>query len=99
MIREQRLVFGEDPELYDRIRPTYPEALFDDVADLVSSKGRVVDVGCGTGKATGALARRIASGVGVEADPAMASWCAQHLTMFPGWRVDVSEFERWQQAA
>ena len=29
--REQRLVFGEDPELYDRARPGYPDALVDDV--------------------------------------------------------------------
>jgi hypothetical protein len=29
--REQRLVFGEVAETYDRVRPGYPQALVDDV--------------------------------------------------------------------
>jgi len=95
MAREQRLIFGEDPTLYDRIRPTYPEALIDDITALVPPDGRVVDVGCGTGKATVALANRVATGVGVEPDPAMAAICGWHLRPFPGWRVEVSEFESW----
>lgn len=95
MAREQRLIFGEDPSLYDRIRPTYPEELIDDITALVPPGRRVVDVGCGTGKATVAIARRVASGVGVEPDPAIAAICRRHLSPFSGWRVEVSEFESW----
>ena len=48
-------VFDEVPELYDRVRPRYPDALF---ADLVAITGldatsSVIEVGCGTGQATG----------------------------------------------
>jgi SAM-dependent methyltransferase len=95
MAREQRLIFGEDPALYDRIRPAYPEVLLDDITALVPPDGRVVDVGCGTGKATVGLANRVATGVGVEPDPAMAAICGRHLDPFPGWRVEVTEFESW----
>lgn len=46
-------VFDEVPELYDRVRPTYPDELF---ADLVAVTGldeqsSVLEVGCGTGQA------------------------------------------------
>jgi SAM-dependent methyltransferase len=94
--REQRIVFGEDPELYDRARPGYPAALLDDVAALVTPGGRVVDIGCGTGKATVALAARLPNGVGVETDPAMAAIAERHLAAFPGWRVEISDFEKWE---
>ena len=47
-------VFNEVPQLYDRVRPTYPDELF---ADLVAITGMgrrssVLEVGCGTGQAT-----------------------------------------------
>jgi tRNA G46 methylase TrmB len=46
-------VFNEVPELYDRVRPAYPDGLF---ADLVAITGMdrqssVLEVGCGTGQA------------------------------------------------
>jgi trans-aconitate methyltransferase len=69
--------------------------LFDDLSALVPDGGRVIDVGCGTGKATVALAERIDLGVAVEPDPAMAEICARHLAPFPRWRVDLADFESW----
>ena len=71
--RERRLVFGEDAELYDRARPSYPGTLVAELVGLVGNGGaRVVDVGCGTGKALRLLARKGMRGVGVEPHPAMA---------------------------
>jgi SAM-dependent methyltransferase len=95
-VREQRLVFGEDPDLYDVARPSYPDALLDDVAAMAGPAGRVLDIGCGTGKATVLLAARGLSGVGVEADPAMATVARRHLDGNPHWRIEVSDFEKWQ---
>jgi trans-aconitate methyltransferase len=57
-VREQRLVFGEDPDLYDLARPSYPAALLDDLVTMVGPSARALDVGCGTGKATVLLAAR-----------------------------------------
>jgi SAM-dependent methyltransferase len=94
--REQRLVFGEVAELYDSARPSYPAELIDDVVAMVGSHARAVDAGCGTGKATVLLARRGLRGVGVEPDAAMARVACRNLAEFPGWRVDVSNFESWQ---
>jgi hypothetical protein len=53
--REQlRQTFGEDAELYDRVRPTYPPLLFEDLARLVGERPNVLEIGPGTGQATAA---------------------------------------------
>ena len=51
--RDRGRVFNEVPELYDRVRPAYPDELF---AGLVAISGmhrrsQVLEVGCGTGQA------------------------------------------------
>jgi SAM-dependent methyltransferase len=94
--REQRLVFGEDAELYDRARPNYPDALIDDIVAMTGPDGHVVEIGCGTGKATVQLAARGLYGVAVEADPAMAAVARSKLTRFPKWRIEESDFEEWE---
>ena len=60
MAREQRLVFGEVADVYDRARPAYPESLVDEVVSYARLVGGdpVLEVGCGTGKATVPFARR-----------------------------------------
>ena len=96
--RAQRLVFGDDAEQYDRVRPSYPDELIDDVVALVGIPCRAVDAGCGTGKATVMLAERGVEGVGVEPDPAMADVARRRLSAYPAWRVDVADFEEWEPA-
>jgi SAM-dependent methyltransferase len=93
--REQRLVYGEDPELYERVRPGYPDELIEQVVALVGAGASAVDAGCGTGKAAVLLAARGLAGVGVDPDPAMAEVARRRLAGAPGWRVDVSAFEDW----
>jgi len=53
-------VFDEAAELYDAVRPGYPDELFDDVAKLtgLGAGAKVVEVGCGTGQAPVGFAER-----------------------------------------
>lgn len=53
-----RETFGADPGAYDRARPTYPPALFEDLYELAHLPERSVglEIGCGTGQATIPLA-------------------------------------------
>lgn len=60
MRRDQRTVFGTDPQTYDRVRPGYPPAMLDTVSAVTGIRpgNRVLEVGAGTGKATRAMAER-----------------------------------------
>jgi hypothetical protein len=40
-----RTTFEEAPELYDRVRPGYPDELFDDLARLAGLRERVRGLG------------------------------------------------------
>lgn len=80
--------FGSVAEQYDRFRPSYPDALF---ADLERTGARrVLDIGCGTGKASTELMARGLSVLGVEVDPEMAAVARSH-----GLDVEVAAFEDW----
>ena len=52
------LVFDEVPDLYDRVRPRYPDDLFADLVAItgMDERSSVLEVGCGTGQATRSLA-------------------------------------------
>jgi SAM-dependent methyltransferase len=80
--------FGAIADLYDRVRPSYPDALID--ALLAPATQRVLDVGCGTGIAAALLAARGCDVLGVEIDERMAA-----VARARGIRVEVAPFERW----
>jgi SAM-dependent methyltransferase len=67
-----RRSFDGAVESYDRVRPTYPAALFDALFALLPSAPEVVEVGPGTGQATRDLLARGATVHAVEIGPAMA---------------------------
>jgi SAM-dependent methyltransferase len=59
-MQDRGLLFDSVAEEYDRVRPSYPAELVDAAcaAGNLSSGSQVVEVGCGTGKLTVALAER-----------------------------------------
>lgn len=80
--------FGSVAEQYDRYRPSYPDGLFTELQS--SAARRVLDIGCGTGKAGRELAARGLSVLGVEVDPDMAA-----VARARGLDVEVAAFEDW----
>ena len=97
-MREQRLVFGEDAELYDRARAGYPQALVDDVvqyAGLEQGTGRALEVGAGTGKATVPFASKLGEIVALEPSAEMAAVARSNCKGFPGVRILETGFETW----
>jgi SAM-dependent methyltransferase len=99
--RPRRLVFGEVAELYDRRRPTYPEALIDDLVGWASEGAdapRALEIGAGTGKATRLVAARGVAVLAIEPSPDMAA-VARRTTEGLGDVVVVeSDFEHWDPA-
>ena len=100
-MREQRLVFGEVAELYDRARAGYPDPAIDDVISFTGPDGprlRALEVGAGTGKATVAFAARGLEIVALEPSAAMAAVARRNCQPFPGVRVETASFEDWPAA-
>ncbi len=95
--RDLGRVFDEVPELYDRVRPTYPEDLFADLVAITSMDERssVLEVGCGTGQATRSLAALGSSVTAVEPGAGMTELARQRLATFPNVEVETSSFEEW----
>jgi SAM-dependent methyltransferase len=81
--------FGDDADLYDRVRPSYPPALIKWL--MKDSPSTVLDVGCGTGKAARLFADRGAEVLGLEPDPRMAAIARRH-----GLAVEEGTFEAWE---
>lgn len=90
-------LFNEDPALYDRVRPGYPDELFGDLEALVGlhEQSSVLEVGCGTGQATRSLAGLGCSVIAVEAGDGMAALARQRLEDFPNVQIETSTFEQW----
>jgi SAM-dependent methyltransferase len=70
---QPRESFDAVPDVYERIRPRYPAAMFADLFALLPASPHVVEVGPGTGQATRDLLARGASVHAVEIGPAMAA--------------------------
>ena len=98
MAWERRTTFGEDAELYDRVRPGYPEPLFDDLEGItgLGTAARVLEVGCGTGQATVPLARRGFRVLGIELSSSLAAVARRNLRPFPAVEIVVGDFEGWR---
>jgi SAM-dependent methyltransferase len=96
--RRLRTTFEEVPELYDRARPHYPPQVFEDLITLseLRAGARIVEVGCGTGRATMKLAPRGYEITCVELGKQLAAIARRNLADFPRVQVLNADFETWQ---
>ncbi len=87
--RSRALSFGADAQRYDRVRPSYPATMVD---DLVGSTGgqTVLDVGCGTRISSRLFRDRGCTVFGLEPDPRMAAFART-----TGLEVQEGTIEDW----
>jgi SAM-dependent methyltransferase len=93
LAQERSRLFDQQAEAYDRFRPTYPDAVIDELLGPVPVGLEVLDVGCGTGIASRQMARCGAKVLGVELAPRMAEIARGH-----GVEVEIAAFEGWDAA-
>jgi SAM-dependent methyltransferase len=92
-----RRTFDRTADTYDRVRPDYPDELFDDLIALtgLAPGEHLLEVGCATGKATRPLARRGFRITCVELGAELAAAARENLAGF-GVEVVQGQFETWQ---
>lgn len=92
-----RATFDQAAEQYDAARPVPPAQVFDDLVDLarLAPESRLLEIGCGTGKATVPLAERGFSILAVELGEGMAQLARKNLATYPKVTVVTSSFEKW----
>jgi SAM-dependent methyltransferase len=94
---ERRRTFDEVAEQYDRYRPAYPERLIDDVQWLsgIPSGGQILEIGCGTGRATQAFLRRGFRLRCIEPGANLAAVTKRQCAGLGELRIDGTTFEQW----
>lgn len=95
--KRRRGTFDQVAELYDRVRPCYPQVLFDDIEAIsrMPPASKILEIGCGTGQATLPLARRGYHIHCVELGERLAQTARQKLEPYPNAEVWNSAFESW----
>jgi SAM-dependent methyltransferase len=93
----RRASFDGVAALYDRARPVYPPALFDDLVELAGLHpgSRLLEIGPGPGKATRPLAERGLHVTAVELGERLAEVARAHVAGLPA-EIVVADFETWQ---
>jgi ubiquinone/menaquinone biosynthesis C-methylase UbiE len=94
MAEDAGLLFNRVAEAYDRVRPGYPEPLVDAACAAASLQpgSLVLEVGCGTGKLTGALVERGLRVDAVDPGPELVGIARRRLQERPV-RFHVARFE------
>ncbi|MEP7190379.1 MAG: class I SAM-dependent methyltransferase [Roseiflexaceae bacterium] len=89
--------FDTVASLYDEVRPGYPDVIVDAVIERsgLPAKGRILEIGCGTGQITRPFARRGYAILALELGPSLAALAAEHLRPYPQVRVVPVAFETW----
>lgn len=95
--RQLRTTFEEVPELYDRARPPYPQEVFDDLITVggLPPCARILEIGCGTGRATLQLASRGCEIICIELGEQLAAIARRNLAGYPHVKVVNVDFETW----
>lgn len=89
---EHGRLFDDVAEAYDRFRPSYPAALIDEACSVggLEAGSRVLEIGCGTGKLTGALAERGLDVEAVDPGPRLVEIARRRV---PAARLHIATFE------
>lgn len=87
-----RDTFDVDAELYDCARPSYPNGVVDELERWLPDRAHLLEIGCGTGKATRALVDRGYQLTCVELGANLAAVARRNV---PEAEIVHADFETW----
>lgn len=100
---EPRFTFDRIAGLYDSARAGYPAELFDRLSNFAPPRHAVLEVGCGTGKATAGLLAHGMKIVALDPGPSMIAQAKANIgdeadvrfvqTTFEAWTPDATDFD------
>ena len=95
---ELKTTFNTAPTLYEDVRPGYPEELIQDVIDIsgLNNHSKILEVGCGTGKATRPFAERGYELVCLDIGADLIAVAKEKLKAFPNVSFVEQAFETWK---
>ena len=93
-----KTTFNTAATLYEEIRPGYPEELIQDVVDLsgLNDHSRILEIGCGTGKATRSFAERGYELVCLDIGDDLIAVAMENLKEFTNVSFVKEAFEVWK---
>ena len=93
-----KTTFNTAATLYEEVRPGYPEELIQDVIDLsgLEDHNRVLEIGCGTGKATRSFAKRGYELVCLDIGADLIAVARERLKEFSNVSFVREAFEAWE---
>ena len=94
---ELKTTFNTAPTLYEDVRPGYPEELIQDILDLsgLNDGSSILEVGCGTGKATRPFAERGYELICLDIGADLIAVAKEKLKVFPNVSFVAHAFEEW----
>ena len=95
---DRRLLFNEDVINYDRYRPCYCKALFDDIMAFASLKQgmRVIEIGIGTGQATAPFLSSGCDLTAIELGPDLAAYTQEKYKAYHNFQIINTSFEDYE---
>lgn len=89
--------YSEVAVAYDQARPRYPKQILEQVITVaqLSPGARILEIGCGPGIATTALAELGFAVVGIEPSLAASQLAQQHCHTYPHVQICHTTFEEW----
>ncbi len=93
-----KTIFNTAAVLYDGVRPEYPEKLIQDVVQLsgLNNHSRILEIGCGTGKATQSFAELGYELVCLDIGADLIALAKEKLEKFPNASFVRQAFETWK---
>jgi len=90
-----RTTFNKVAELYDLVRPHYPEQLFDSIVKVAQlhESAKLLEIGPGTGQATEPFAKRGYDITAVELGPDLADFTRDKLANYKKLKIITGAFE------